>query len=131
MGHSKSHSRGPVGEIDWNDPYLSSLLEKTAGWQLDNRHNQPAQKVQIHIRSGWMTANTVCKPGLLVSRDEGTMVLATRFPIQVGEHVGVESLRSHGTHIVWGSVIQGREGRRVEDREHGLFLSWVRLEKKE
>lgn len=119
-----------VGDIDWNDPYLSSLLEKTAGWRLDNRSNLPPQKVQMHIRSGWLTAETVSKPALLVSRDEDTMVLVTRFPIQLGEHVGVDSLRGEGARIVWGSVIEGREGLRTEDREHGLFLSWLRLEKK-
>ena len=37
MDHSKTHSGVSVGDIDWDDPYLSALLEKTAGWQLDNR----------------------------------------------------------------------------------------------
>ena len=128
MGHSKSHSGVSVGDIDWNDPYLSALLEKPAGWQLDNRSNPPQKKVQIHINSGWTTASTISKPALVVARDEGTMVLVTRFPIQDGERVGVESLRGHGAHIVWGKVMKGREGRRAEDREHGLFLSWLRLD---
>ncbi len=128
MGHGKSHSGVAVGEIDWDDPYLSSLLEKTAGWQLDNRSNQPAKKVQIHISSGWVTANTISKPALLVARDEGTMVLVTRFPIQQGERVGVENLRGHGAHVVWGKVIREREGRRAEDREHGLFLTWLAID---
>jgi hypothetical protein len=130
MSRHQSHSGVSVGEIDWDDPYLSSLLEKTAGWQLDNRGNLPPQKVLIHIRSGWLTANTVSKPALLVSRDEDTIVLVTRFPIQLGEHVGVDRLRGDGNPIAWGSVIEGREGLRAEDREHGLFLSWLRLEKK-
>ena len=127
MAHSKSHTGGSVGEIDWDDPYLSSLLEKTAGWRLDNRNNHPPQKVTIHIKSGWVTANTITKPALLVSRHEGSMVLVTRFPIQLGEHIGI-GMRGHDTHIIWGKVIKEREGRRAEDREHGLFLSWLRLD---
>lgn len=128
MGHSKSHSSVSDGDIDWNDPYLSSLLEKTVGWRLDNRSHLSPKKVQIHIRSGWTTADTVSKHALLVAKEVGSMVLATRFPIQQGERVGVESLRGHGAHIVWGKVIKGREGRRAEDREHGLFLVWLHLD---
>ena len=128
MDHGKSLSGVSVGDIDWDDPYLSSLLEKTAGWRLDNRSNLSPKKVQIHISSGWVTANIVRKHALLVAKDEGTMVLVTRFPIQQGERVGVESLQGHGAHIVWGKVIKEREGHRAEDREHGLFLNWLRLD---
>jgi hypothetical protein len=128
MSHYKSRSDVPVGPVDWNDPRLSSLLEKTADWRLDNRSNQPPQEVQIQINSGWAMANTVSKPALLVARNEATMVLVTRFPIQQGEHVGVNGLRDGGTHIVWGKVVEGREGHRTEDREHGLFLNWLRLD---
>ena len=128
MDHGKSLSGVSVGDIDWDDPHLSSLLEKTAGWRLDNRSHLSPTKVQIHIRSSWTTADTACKHALLVAKDEGTMVLVTRFPIQQGERVGVESLRGHGAHIVWGKVIEEREGHRAEDREHGLFLSWLRLD---
>jgi hypothetical protein len=130
MDRNQIRSGVSVGEIDWDDPYLSSLLEKTAGWRLDNRSGLPPQKVQIHIRSGLLTATTLSKPALLVSRDEDTMVLVTRFPIQLGEHIGVDSLRGDGTRIVWGSVVEGRQGRRAEDSEHDLFLTWLRLEKK-
>lgn len=128
MSHSKSRSDFSTDGVDWNDPYLSSLLEKTVGWRLDNRSNVSPQKVQIHIRSGWATAESTRKPALLVAREEGSMVIVTRFPIQIGEHVGVESLRGDGTNIVWGKVARGREGRRAEDREHGLFLNWLRLD---
>jgi len=128
MSHNKARSDTPVGPVDWSDPHLRSLLEKTSGWRLDNRSNLPPQEVQVHISSGWATNNTVCKPGLVVVKDDGTMVLVTHFPIPQGEHVGVDSPRHHGTHITWGKVIEGREGHRAEDREHGLFLSWLRLD---
>ena len=128
MSHAKSRSRVSVGQIDWHDPYISSLLEKTVDWRLDNRTSQPPKKVQIHLSSGWVTANTVSKPAVVVASGDGTMVLATRFPIQLGERVGVDSQRGDGTSILWGRVIEGREGRRAEDSEHDLFLSWLRLD---
>ena len=128
MSHSKSRSDVSVGVVNWNDPHLSSLLGKIADWQLDNRSNVPPQAVQIHISSDWATAKTLCKPALMVAKDEGTMVLVTRFPIQQGEHVGVGSLRHDHTPIVWGKVFDGREGHRTEDRAHGLFLNWLRLD---
>ena len=128
MSHNKSRSDVSVGPVDWSDPHLRSLLEKTAGWHLDNRSNLPPQEVRVHISSGWATTNSICKPALLVAKDEGTMVLATRFPIQQGEHVGVDSPRDNGTRIAWGKVIEGREGHRTEDREQGLFLNWLRLD---
>lgn len=127
MSHYKSRSDVPVGPVDWNDPRVSSLLEKTADWRLDNRSNQPPQEVQVQINSGWTTSNAVRKPALVVARAEGSMVLVTRFPLQHGEHVGVDGLDS-GTRTAWGKVIEGREGHRTEDREHGLFLNWLRLD---
>lgn len=128
MSHNKSRADTPVGPVDWSNPHLSSLLERTAGWRLDNRSNQPPQEVQVHISSGWAAANTVRKPALVVVKDDGTLVLVTHFPIPLGEHVGVDSARNGGTHIAWGKVVEGREGHRTEDHEQGLFLSWLRLD---
>ena len=128
MSHYKARSDTPVGPVDWSDPHLRSLLEKTADWRLDNRSNLPPQDVKIHVSSGWTTSNTVCKPALVVVKDDGTMVLVTHFPIAQGEHVGVDSVRGCGTHIAWGHVVEGREGQRAEDREHGLYLSWLRFD---
>jgi len=128
MSHYKARSDTPVGPVDWSDPHLRSLLEKTANWRLDNRSSLPPQEVQVHISSGWATNNTVCKPALVVVKDDGTMVLVTHFAIPQGEHGGVDSLRGDGRRIAWGKVIDGREGHRVEDSEQGLFLSWLRLD---
>lgn len=128
MSHNKTRSDVSVGPVNWNDPHLSALLEKTAGWRLDNRSNVPPQEARVHIGSGWTTAKLVCKPALVVVKDDGTLVLVTHFPIPQGEHVGVDSVRDCGTHIAWGHVVEGREGHRVEDREQSLFLSWLRLD---
>jgi hypothetical protein len=127
MGHDKSRSGVSVGTVDWNDPRLGSLLEKADGWRLDNRSHLPPQEVQVHINSDW-TASTVSKPALVVAKDGEVMVLVTRFPIPHGEHVRVDSPRDGDVHIVWGKVIEGREGHRAEDHEHGLFLIWLRFD---
>lgn len=127
MGHDKSRSSVSVGTVDWSDPRLDSLLQKADGWRLDNRNGQPPQEVQIHVTSGWTASSVISKPALVVSRDEQTMVLVTRFPVSPGEHVRVDSQHEDGTHTVWGWMVEGREGYRVEDREHGLFLNWLRI----
>lgn len=127
MGHDKSRSSVSVGTVDWSDPHLESLLQKADGWRLDNRNGQPPQEVQIHVKSGWTASSVISKPALVVSRDEQTMVLVTRFPVSQGEHVRVDSQHEDGTHTVWGWMLEGREGHRVEDREQGLFLNWLRI----
>ena len=127
MGHDKSRSSVSVGTVDWNDPNLDALLQKVDGWRLDNRSDQPPQEVQIHVSSGWTANSVVSKPAQLISMDERTMVLVTRFPVPQGDHVRVDSQRADGMHTVWGWIVEGREGYRVEDREHGLFLNKLRI----
>ncbi|KZC16222.1 hypothetical protein RHOFW510R12_09465 [Rhodanobacter sp. FW510-R12] len=127
MGHNKSRSSVSVGPVDWSDPSLDALLQKVDGWQLDNRSSQSPQDVQIHVNSGWTAGSVVSKPAQLISMDEQTMVLATRFPVPQGEHVRVDTRRADGVHTVWAWMVEGREGCRVEDREHGLFLSKLRI----
>jgi hypothetical protein len=127
MGHDKSRSSVSVGTVDWNDPRLDSLLQKVDGWKLDNRNGQPQREVQIQVSSGWTASSVVSKPALLVSKDEETIVLVTRFPVPHGEHVRVDSQHEDGTRTVWGTMVEGREGYRVEDRENGLFLNWLRV----
>lgn len=128
MSHNKLRSSVAVGEVDWSDPHLSSLLEKADSWRLDHRSNLPPQEVQIHVNTGWVTANMTCKPALVVANTEDTLVLATGFPVPLGDHLRVDSQRVDGTHTVWGKVIEEREGHRTGDRERGLFLNWVRLD---
>ncbi|HEV2680371.1 MAG TPA: hypothetical protein VGV14_07720 [Rhodanobacter sp.] len=127
MGHDKSRSSVSVGTVDWDDPHLDSLLQKVDGWKLDNRNGQPQREVQIQVSSGWTASSVVSKPALLVSKDEETMVLVTRFPVPHGDHVRVDSQHEDGTRTVWGTMVKGREGYRVEDRENGLFLNWLHV----
>ena len=127
MGHDKSRSSVTVGTVDWSDPDLDALLRKVDGWRLDTRSAQPPQEVQIHISSGWTANSVVSKPAQLVSMDEQTMVVVTRFPVPQGDHVRVDSQHADGTRTVWGWMVEGREGSRVGDREHGLFLSKLRI----
>ncbi|MBD8871411.1 hypothetical protein [Rhodanobacter sp. DHB23] len=128
MGHDKSRSSVSVGTVDWNDPHLSSLLEKADSWRLENRSSLPPQEVQIHINTDWGTVSTISKPALMVAKNETTMVLVTRFPVPLGERLRIDSQRDDGAHIAWGKVVEGREGHRAEDHEHGLFLNWLRLD---
>ncbi|HWX67679.1 MAG TPA: hypothetical protein VNZ27_14770 [Rhodanobacter sp.] len=127
MGHDKSRSSVSVGTVDWNDPRLDTLLQKVDGWKLDNRNGQPQREVQIQVSSGWTASSVVSKPALLVSKDEETIVLATRFQVPHGERIRVDSQHEDGTRTVWGTMVEGREGYRVEDRENGLFLNWLRI----
>jgi hypothetical protein len=127
MGHDKSRSSVSVGTVDWNDPNLDALLQKVDGWRLENRSDQPLQEVQIHVSSGWTASSVISKPAQLISMDEQTMVLATRFPVPQGDHVRVDSQRADGMHTVWAWMIEGREGCRAGDREHGLFLNRLRI----
>jgi hypothetical protein len=123
MGHDKSRSDVSVGPVDWSAPSLEALMQKVDGWKLDNRSDLPWQEVQIHVNSGWTANSVVSKPAQMISMDEQTLVLVTRFPMPQGGHVRVDSQRAGGTHSVWGWIVEGREGYRVEDRERGLFLS--------
>ena len=127
MGHDKSRSSVSVGTVDWNDPSLDALLQKVDSWRIENRNDQPLQEVQIYVSSGWTANSVVSKPAQLISMDEQTMVLVTRFPVPQGDHVRVDSQRADGTHSVWAWMVEGREGCRAGDRENGLFLSKLRI----
>jgi len=127
MGHDKSRSSVSIGTVDWNAPNLDALLQKVDGWKLDNRSDRPPQEVQIHVSSGWTANSVVSKPAQLVSMDEQSMVLLTLFPVPQGDRVRVDSQHADGMHTIWGRIVEGREGSRVEDREHGLFLNRLRI----
>lgn len=128
MGHDKTRSSVSVGAVDWDDPTLDALLQKIDGWKVDNRSDHPLQEVQIQISSGWTASSVVSKPAQLISMDEGAVVLVTRFPLPQGDRVRVDTPHADGTRSVWGWVAEGREGHRAADREHGLFLSKLRID---
>jgi hypothetical protein len=123
MNHHKPLMQKPANRVDWSDPHLESLLRKTESWKLDNRGVYPEQEVEVHI--GWGAA--VGKPAVLVWERDQAMVLATTFPLPLGEHVRVDSPYGDGLRTVWGVVVEGRKGHREEDRANGIHVHWLHV----
>lgn len=125
MAHNKDRTRVSVGDVDWTDPRLKQLLDKTDGLSIDNRSQLPGTEVKIRVASGW-DASAADKPALLVAEVDGLFVLVTRFPLPHGGEVQLTGLPGGGPQARWAMVTDEREGQRVEDQGQGLFLSWVR-----
>lgn len=123
MSHPKLPTQKLANRVDWNDPHLELLLRKTESWKLDNRDVYPVQEVQIHI--GWGAA--AGKPALLVWERDQAMVLETRFPLLQGEHVRVDAHLGDNIRTLWGVVVDGREGRRAEDKANGVHVYWLHV----
>ena len=123
MSHFKPNSKLTNNEVDWNDPRLQTLLSKTESWTLDNRGAFAATEVQIHM--GW-GANTA-RQAQLVWESNQVMVLETRFLIPQGEHVRVDRFQAGVARTVWGTVVEGREGFREEDRQNGIYVHWLHM----
>lgn len=121
MTAHKPHSKGT--RVDWSDPHLASLLSRTEHWKLDNRGHYEPKDVQIHL--GWGASTG--RPAVLVWERDQVMMLETRFPIPMGEHVRVDEARGETMRTVWGIVVETREGFREEDREKGVHLHWLHL----
>jgi hypothetical protein len=126
MGHDKTRSSVSVGDVNWDDPRLNDLLKKADGWNIDHRNPVSPQDVQIRIACGW-SASSASKPARLIAEVDGTMVLATTFPLPHGEEVQVNSQTSGMARTRLGVVVQEREGHRAGDREQGLFFNWLRV----
>ena len=125
MAHNKDRTRVSVGNVDWDDPKLKALLDKTDGLSIDNRSELPGTRVEVRVASGW-DASAEGKPALLVAETDGLLVLVTRFPLPHGGEVQVTGLPGGGPQARWAVVSDEREGQRVEDQEQGLFLNWLR-----
>lgn len=118
--HAKPRSGNTV---DWNDPQLQSLLDKTEGWSLDNRGVFSPVPCELHI--GWGAG--AVRGATLVFERAGVMVIEANFLIHVGEKLRIDrlvlgALRSH-----WGTVAEARDGHRAEDRAHGIRVYWVHV----
>jgi hypothetical protein len=109
--------------VDWDDPHLQKLLSKTEGWSLDNRGVFSPVSCDIHV--GWGAG--AGKPGTVVYEQPGVMVVATASIIPQGEQVRVDRLQAGTLRSTWGVVVDGREGRREEDRARGLHVYWVHM----
>jgi len=122
MNHFGKPPSGPSSNtVDWSDPKLQSLLSKTEGWSLDNRGVFAPQACEVHV--GWGAG--AGRPGSLVYEQSGVFVVATQTIIPKGEQVRVDRVQGGILRSSWGVVVDGREGRRDEDRAQGIHVYWV------
>jgi len=63
----------------------------------------------------------------LVDVHDEFFVLQTPFPLPVGEHVRVDRRIGDQVGVLWGEVIQGRAGVRVEDQGQGGNFLGIRI----
>lgn len=117
----KPHTRVSTVRVDWNDPELASLLQRSEGWRLDNRGGFSPQDVEIYL--GW--SGTVGRSAVLVWERESSIVLETRFALAEGEQVRIDKHLGDRIRTLWGVVLEGREGFREEDRKKGIHLYWL------
>ena len=123
MNHRRVPSKVPTHRVDWSNPHLESLLQKTELWQIDNRGTYPALGVQIHV--GWGAG--ISQPAMLVWERENVMVLETNFSIAPGEHVRVDKPFGDELQTRWGTVADSRAGNRAGDEEGNIHVHWVHL----
>lgn len=109
--------------VDWDSPDLKKLLDKTAGWGLDNRGVY--SPVACELQVGWGAG--VGRAATLVYERDGVMVVETDFAIPRGEHVRVDRFQAGAMRSSWGLVADGRAGHRDEDRANGVYVHWIHL----
>jgi hypothetical protein len=119
----KPHTQVSSTRVNWNDPELASLLQRSAAWQLDNRGGFIPQDVEVYL--GW--SGTVGRSAKLVWEREKSAVLETNFPMGQGEQVRLDKHLGESIRTVWGVVLEGREGYRDGDRERGIHLYWLQV----
>jgi hypothetical protein len=113
------------GKVDWSDPHLDSLLQKTAGWQLDARGGYAPTRIKIYM--GWSA--TLGMPGTLVWEGDGAITIETDFPMQLGEQVRVDKPVDDRMRCMWGVVKKGRPGNRPGDAAAGIHVYWLQISK--
>jgi hypothetical protein len=119
----KPHTQVSNLSINWNDPDLASLLKRSESWQLDNRGGHTPQDVQVYV--GW--SGTVGRSAMLMWERDQSVVLKTNFELGQGEQVRVDKHLGDRIRTLWGVVLEGREGSRQEDRQHGIHLYWLQI----
>lgn len=124
MAHNKDRSRVTVGDVDWDDPRLKGLLDKTQGLSIDQRSAEPGVDVTIHIAGGWEAGNGE-QHALLVAHVDDVLVLATSFPLPHGSEVKVSGVPGAEPDTRWAVVTKEREGIREEDKGKDIFLNWL------
>lgn len=119
----KAHTSVTNTSVNWDDPQLASLLQRSESWSIDNRGGFSSQDVEIYI--GW--SGSVGRPAVLVWERGNALVLETAFPIGQGEQIRVDKHLGDRIRTIWGVVVDGREGTREEDREKGIHIYWLQV----
>lgn len=116
--------RPPSGNtVDWDNPDLKKLLDKTEGWGLDNRSSFTPVACELHI--GWGTG--AGRLATLVYERDRLLVVETKFLIPQGDQVRVDRIVGGSLQSSWGTVMDGREGYRAEDRANGIHVHWIHV----
>ncbi|HEX5306364.1 MAG TPA: hypothetical protein VFW82_09795 [Dyella sp.] len=118
-----SPPRATGNNVDWSDPTLQSLLSKTEGWSLDNRGVFSPVPCELHV--GWGAGSG--KPATLVFERDGVMVVEATFIIPPGEQVRVDRTQAAALRSSWGTVAEGRDGNRAQDRANGIRIYWIHM----
>ncbi|MGO4701445.1 hypothetical protein [Dyella sp. 2RAB6] len=121
MSFHKPPSKWDANQVNWSDPELKALLDRSENWTLDNRSGFEAQRVDVHI--GWGASGG--RPALLVWERGQAMVLETQFPIAKDEKLRIDRVTATGLRSVWGVVADGRKGTRADDEENNIYVHWV------
>jgi hypothetical protein len=123
MSFHKPPSKWESNKVDWNDPELQALLQRSESWTLDNRGSFSRQDVELHV--GWGAGSG--RPAVLVWERGQALVVETQFPLAKDEPVRVDRHTPAGLRSVWGVVADGRKGTRSEDEAQGIYVHWVHL----
>ncbi|MEO6799094.1 MAG: hypothetical protein ABI178_04085 [Rhodanobacter sp.] len=107
--------------IDWDAPELRTLLQKTEGWQLDNR--AVPEPIPCELFIGWGVGTG--KRATCVYEKDRLMVVAATWIIPKGETVRVDYVQGGVRRCRWGVVAEGRPGRRAEDAVDGTHVYWI------
>ena len=110
-------------KVNWEDPDLMSLLDKTDGWSLDNRG--VFEPVACELFVGWRAGGT--RSATLVFKHNDVLVIEAAFIIPQGENVRIDYLQAEVPRSRWGVVAEGRDGHRAEDHVNNIRVYWVHM----
>lgn len=107
--------------VDWEAPALRTLLQKTDGWQLDNRATREPLACELHV--GWGVGSG--KRAALVYERDRVMVVETTWIVPAGENVRIDFVQGSVPRSRWGVVAEVKAGRRAEDLAEGIHVYWI------
>lgn len=123
-GSMNRHDAPPTRhQVNWEDPDLKSLLDKTDGWGLDNRGVFEPVECGLHV--GWGAGGT--RSATLVFERDDVLVVEAAFIIPQGENVRVDYVQAGVPRSRWGMVAEGRDGHRAEDQANNIRVYWVHM----